>query len=429
MSKLSVELMKRKLVSEDEVKKATAAKLALSKNRKGGPVGKPSDPSSKMTKIKQIEVPKGGKSAGKGENSQTFGTATRADEIVGKMGRAKGTEGKKDGEIKSPKVAAMKKPNQTTKPKAVSTKMKNTESDGGSGKSMFSQAKMASEYVDNQPHGNKNMNTSDGSQKTVGKPSVKNDIKATTRPKGGERKAKFNTDNKITNKANVGKVSGFVSDPSDAPKKPAVAKAKATQNIVESGVVVKLGNKTKATFDIVSRDTLNRMVESYAKHGYELVCERTQNVAWKKDRKFLSLVRESLDAEYNFVKSRARDARLEAFRQFKTLSEKSYSSLYESRKTFVSTVKTAFDQIMEAARVKYLNSLNIYEGIARIEFEDNIGDIEMVTEATDEMMALRQFRNELLEEYGLDLTIKHIFVDGKKFKREDIKEWKSNIRK
>jgi len=38
-------------------------------------------------------------------------------------------------------------------------------------------------------------------------------------------------------------------------------------------------------------------------------------------------------------------------------------------------------------------------------------------------MALRQVRNQVAEEYGLDVKIGHIFVDGKKYAPRQIKAY------
>ena len=106
MSKLTVELVKQSLVEKDEMKKVSAQKLKLSKHRKSGEVKNIKDPSLKMTKIKQVEVPKEeGKTSDKG--GSFIPQADFANKYTDKMphGQAGGA-GKGGSNQKSPKIAS-----------------------------------------------------------------------------------------------------------------------------------------------------------------------------------------------------------------------------------------------------------------------------------------------------------------------------------
>ena len=50
-----------------------------------------------------------------------------------------------------------------------------------------------------------------------------------------------------------------------------------------------------------------------------------------------------------------------------------------------------------------------------------------MTEATGDHMALRQIRNRMLEDYGFDTEIKHIFIDGRKYTTKKIEEYAPNL--
>ena len=58
---------------------------------------------------------------------------------------------------------------------------------------------------------------------------------------------------------------------------------------------------------------------------------------------------------------------------------------------------------MEAADLKYRKSLQVMEGMARVEVRDEIHDLDLITQASDEAMALRMFRNNIVEQYGIHL--------------------------
>ena len=204
--------------------------------------------------------------------------------------------------------------------------------------------------------------------------------------------------------------------PSDAMKSISFDKnTGGSHNVVESGVAVKLGGKVKAVFDIVDRKVLSRMVENYEKFGYEISLSRV-TPSWKKDATLMGLLKESVNAKYNFAPQTSARLRKESLQRFYSLTKGSYNEMYESRKNYVDTVKTAFAKIESLAESKYLDGLEIFECMARVKIEGVVADLEVITEATDPQMALRQVRNQIAEEYGFDSTIGHIVVDGTKYK-------------
>ena len=79
------------------------------------------------------------------------------------------------------------------------------------------------------------------------------------------------------------------------------------------------------------------------------------------------------------------------------------------------------------AETKYHNSLDLKLCVARVVKNGKPYDLEVVSEATDDHMALRAVRNQIFEEYGLDTNIKHIFVDGRKYGTNQIKEWRARV--
>jgi hypothetical protein len=102
--------------------------------------------------------------------------------------------------------------------------------------------------------------------------------------------------------------------------------------------------------------------------------------------------------------------------------------MYESRQQFSRTLQTAFNRIMEQADLKYRQSLDVVEGMIRVEVNGEVIDLDMITQARDTDMALRNFRNEAIEEYGFGAKVKHIFIEGQKYLAKDITEWQSALK-
>ena len=423
MTNLTVELVQQKLLEKDEMKKVSYKKQQLSKHRKSKEVKDIKDPSTKLTKITQVVTPKEeGQKEDKGKNiiPQADFAHTYTDKMPHGMGPGTGGKGKNQKSPKVGKKTTSMKPNQETKLKQVKDTIKGTEDGGGDKKSKVvpGEAKFAHEYTDDMPHGSKTLGTANGEGgQGIDKPAVAKMAGGPTRA-GGTRQAKnlgeepggHKKTSQISHRGNE------LPQPSDAMKwrDGKFQTNKQGHNVVESGVALKLGDRTKARFEIISQTVLKQMVENYARHGYRLVKE-SYTPSWKSDKTLMALLRETMHAKHNFVPSVYKTLRKASLQRFNSLVSGSHNNLYEDRKDFVNTVLTAFRKIEEMAEHKYLHGLKIFECTARIYVGDSVGDLEIVTEATDHAMALRQVRNQIAEEFGLDADIQHIFVDGEKY--------------
>jgi hypothetical protein len=362
-------------------------------------------------------------------------TASYAKDYTDKMphGQAGGfakAENKKSPSIS--KVSSMK-PNQETKLKDVSkSSIKRTEDDDSN---IFSipQADFAKEYTDKMPHGSNTMKAAKETGGEPSKPKVQQMAGGPTR-KGGVRNAKLGDDVAGSTKVDAQKPKqtdkpGRESSPKDALKwgaKDYKVQTHGATNIVESGVVMKLNGKKKATFEIVNQSVLDRIIESYEEFGYKVSFERTQP-SWKSDKKLMRLLRESINAKHNFATKTSKKLRTEAFKYFSSIVKNSYNTLYESRQEFINTIHSAFKKIESIAEQKYLNNLEVFQGMARLAVDEDIVDVELVTEATDHQMALRQIQNTIFEEYGFDTKIRHIFVDSKKYDPRKIQSYSPKV--
>jgi len=420
-------------MEEDQVVNAKAAKMKLSANHKGGErkVGK--DPALSMTKIKQVDVPNTKMPPEQKGTGQAIPTADFADTYTKKMPHGNSTvltAGSQNQNQKSPPMPKAKsdRPNQETKLTPVKNAIHGTEDDGDQRADFIPQAEFADTYTKKMPHGNKNLkagNEAGGDGVTVKKP---NSLGATTRPKGNTRKAQYlGTDRGTRTVSQITGPKGFSSDPSDAMKRNIKVQKQTggAHNVVESGVAIQLKGKTKAVFEVVSRRVLRKMIESYKRVGYQVKVRRIEP-SWKTDKPFAMLMRESVNAVYNFAPTYARAYRKAALVRFRNIVQGSYSRLYESRYEFNQVIHEAFRKIERAATARYIRGLEPFEVIARISERRNVFDIDILTEATDHQMALRQTVNKIAEAYGLDVNIQHVMVDGVKYRPTQMKPY--NVR-
>lgn len=424
-------------MEEESVKKAKAQKLKLSSVKAGErKAGK--DPALSQTKIKQVEVPNDKMPPEQKGNGQAIPTADFADTYTKKMPHGKDTlltKGSQNQNQKSGKMpkATSEKPNQETKLSLVKDPIKNTEDDGNQKADFIPTADFAAKYTTKMPHGSKNLKAgNEEGGEGVKKPPVASLVSSkgaksasTTRPTANQRKAKGLGDDRATkNVTQISGPSGFSNDPSDAMnrKVPVQKQTGGAHNVVESGVAVKLKGKTKVTFEVVSRRLLKKMVESYKKVGYDVKLQRVQP-AWKTNKPLIRALRESVHARMNFAPSVAKQYRKIALGRFRNLVQGSYSRMYESRDDFNQVVWEAFRKVERVARRKYIEGLEPFEVIARIVEGEDEFDIEIMTEATDPHMAARQTVNKIAEAYGLDIAIRHIMVDGKKFNPRSVKPY------
>lgn len=282
--------------------------------------------------------------------------------------------------------------------------------------SFWSKSPSAQEIIDPMPHSV--FNRPDTDVPTVKAPSPKN-LHGTTAPKSSEKKANMDRDldgHKVP-KPVPDKIE-FNSVPSEAGKPPKPEK-------IRSGVAVRVNESIKARFDIVSESVLRKVVDRYKQFGYNVRVEPVAESAWKSDKALISALRESLAAKYNGAEDFANNARSAALNRFFQLVKKDANAFYESRGAFLSTVKQAFEKIMERADASYRSTFRVFDGVARIRRDGKLHDVSLVTEGTNEQMAARLIRNAMFEEFGLGIDLVHVFVDGKKFLPEQIQEWAS----
>lgn len=409
MDRLSVATVQKRLLETEEVK----AKYETMKMRKSGmrEVGKPSDPSTKITKIEQVNA-NGLQDVSDVKGKPFVHQAELAPKYTDKMphGVFRATDANEGGP-KTPSVEKSK-PNQTTKLKQVKPDSGKLTKEGKNSKSFWPQADYAETYVDAMPHGKIYSKDTKGTE--VKAPKAEN-LHGTTRPKSSEKKANM-TRNPSVHVKNPAPPADSMKKPSDAPKKPSWEK-------VKSGVAVRVNEHVKARFSVISENVLTRFVNNYKRFGYEVVVEAFDNAAWKTDKTFLNLLHRVVSAKHNKLDESCKQLRNQAMKRFFETVRSDYSHLYESRDHFLKTVQSAYATIEGLASAKYRDKLSLHEGKARIFHEGQVHDVELLTEAEDHGMALRLIRHRLFEHFGLGTRIQHIFVDGRKYDPRQIPEW------
>jgi hypothetical protein len=410
VQKLSVNKIKSNLTEAEEARKVKYDRMKSTTSPKKREVGTPSNPSTKITKIKQIEVPAGGKLKDDTSKLGIVPAGVDGTTIVDKMDRGVFGSTKSDGT--APRKVAVKtgaKPNQKTNLKPVS---RSTNEEHNMKMDVVPAADEATSIIDKFERGIYKNGPGETAQRAT--PSYEKG-NATTKPKFATKTADMTRDPKKAIPNPVGPKSNFPM-PSDAPKKP-------SWETVKGGVIVEVNGKRKTQFDIVSESVLRRMVENYQSVGYKVTLRSTNNVGWKRDAALFALINEAIDAKHNHVADYASDTRKNAFRHFYGLVESNMNGLYESRDEFLVVVREAFKSIEKSVEQKYLAGLEIFEGIIRVETREGLEDVEIMTEATDAAMAVRNVREKIAEEYGFGAQIRHIFIDGKRVDLDNISEW------
>lgn len=419
--KLSMQLIEGRLLAESEEVKASYDTMKAPDGRSKKAVMK--DPSGRTTKIAQVTVPAAHKSSTKkssgAKGEMGIPAARLAGDIVDDYKVPKMSTAKNQKSPATPNVERMT-PNQTSKMEEIKSKIRNTEGGKTDGANVIPAAEMAGNYVKKMPHGGATMKAKDSKVKEVNAGKAKT-LNGTTRP--ARKAASMKTipvDSQTV--AQVNHPSNMTKAPADAPGKISWEKNTKGHNVMESMQVV-LNGQPKAQFGVVSKQVLKRIVENYRSHGFDVKLRRGAAPEWKKDRALIALLHESVDAHYNNAPQSAQRARKAARDRFFSLCQGDYNNMYESRREFTKTLAGAFDRIMEAADLKYRKGLKVMEGYARIIQEGELVDVELITQARDEAMALRQFRDEIVENFGFSAKVKHIFVEGAKFGPADIVEW------
>ncbi len=417
-NRLSVASIQQALLEADEARKTEYETMKRNGQRLRA-VGSLSDPSTKITSIKQVSMPKEQKRESDTHPS-AFLQADMAGNYVDKMERGNiYSEDTKSSGVKTPPVTRMK-PNQRTKQEKVTPNMQKGSRKSETGNSqLWPAAERAEHYVDGLPRGEIfSKDANDGGNRLAGgvkAPEAKN-LHGTTRPKSSKKIADMTRD-PHKDQPSPGKPTGSLPTPKDAP-------GKRSWGRVKSGILVRVNESIKAKFDIVSEAVLVRMIENYKRFGYRVIVERSgEQPQWKSDQTFLRLLYETVAAKENQSPALYRKLGSSALNHFYHLCQNDYNNLYESRGEFLKTVKFAFSKIVENAIINYRKGLDLFIGKARIVTESNVNDVEILAEGDSHQMALRLIRNKLMEQFGLGADIKFIFIDGTKYQLHEIEEW------
>lgn len=415
--KLSVETVQQSLLEADEARRTHFETMKKNGARLRA-VGSLNDPSTKITSIKQVTMPK--------EQERKSGThpdfvlqAEMAGNYVDKMGRGIFRETGNTGAPKGTPPVSRMKPNQSSKQERVTPNMQKGSRKSEAGNSqLWPAAEMAGHYVDAMDRGN--IFSKDNQTGEVAAPPAKN-LHGTTRPKSSKKTANMER-HPVKDQPAVG-------HPSDnypmAPGHP----GKKTWEHVKSGVMVRVNESVKARFDIVSENVLAKMVNNFRRFGYDAVVERSNHSpAWRSDQAFMQMLHEAVAAKENQAPAFYRKLAGSAMNRLYHLCGNDFNDLYESRDDFLKTVKTAFSKILESAIASYRKDLDLFVGKARVVAEGKMADVEILAEGTDHQMALRLIRNRLMEQFGLDANIKFIFIDGTKYLPEQIKDWYPRVK-
>jgi len=397
-----------KNILESMVSETIKVQKQTIRNKRGKVYGKPNT-TNKTSKIPQIELPKSKEwkvKAHKTTSPKPFGDlsvskfapATKDKPLAVAVG------GPKTRPSQSPKANITKKIAPTNR---VSSKFIPT-------------AKLAGEYTNKMGRGNP---TNKSKMKTKpNKPKYLVNKGTTTYRSPKEVKvSKKSWSNKVTQvKANSAKP-GM---PKDSPLTPVWQKSNTNALNVMESVQFVINGSPKSSFEFINKSVAKTLKEQYTSFGYDVKIRKTKNNRVLENKQLHRLMFETIDAHYNDVPSESRTGYKKAFNKFFELSQGNYNSIYESKIQFVETMKSAFNRIMEQAHTAYRKNLTIFEGLVRVKANEDIIDLDVVTQATNVDMALRNFRNEIIENYGFAAEIRHIFLEGTKYTESDIVEWK-----
>jgi hypothetical protein len=429
--KLNLTIAEKRLREADEMKAVSVAKVRQPDKTPGLVKVKEPTTSIRLTRVNKINNDNIGMQ-GQEENAKAglkIPTAEFGGKLVDQTPKMtfKNVKRGKQGAAKVPPVKTVPGKTQINpKHREISDPIKRTETGGGFGQSsafMSGNGGAEESKEKGQKYGNRTKTP------TVKAPSPEHI--GPESPDAGEVTVKQTVMHHKVSQINT-KKGPLAADPSDGgdrkksfPHAPNMADN--VRESVRSGVVVVLGNKVKHQFGLASNSMLGRLVETYKQHGYDLKIVSTGKAAWKRDRKLIQTVWESLSAEYNFVPESAKSLRRVALNRLSTISQPDFNELYESRQAFVDTIVSGYEQIETAVRKRFLESLELMMCQVRFLVNGQTVDAEITTEAHDPGMALRQVRNVIKEQYGLDTRIVHVFVDGSKFLGSQIPAWKAKV--
>lgn len=431
MPKLNLDIAARTLKEADEMRAVSVAKVKKPDMSPGKvSVRKPSE-AIKLTRISQITGPSKTKPKENPKAGLQIPTAEYGGDLIDSVPKMTFKNSKKgtQGGVKAPSVKTVKGKTQINPShRVIGNTIRRTEEGGGFGQNTeFLSGSISANAIEaNMPKG---MKSGRNNTPTMGKISAEKI--GPESPDAGKVTVKQQPEHKTI--PQIKKPSGMQADPSDGGDRPkSFDRVQKTDNVTEavrSGVELRIGDKVKARFGIASKAMLERMTESYRSHGYKMDIVATGKARWKTDKTLIGTIWESIDAEFNFVPKLQSQLRKAGLNRFSKISQDDYNSLYESRQEFVDTLVSGYHQIEKTIRQKYTESLELMFCNTRFIVDGKAIDAEITTEAHSPEMALRQIRNLIQEQYGLDSRIVHIFVEGTKYTGEQIPVWKSKFSK
>jgi hypothetical protein len=339
VKKLSVQTVQEKLLEAEKNRKVRWE--TLKKNARKQAVSSLNDPSTQITSVKQVKVPKEAERKS-GTHAPFVLQAELAGHYVDGMDRGIfGEHGSDGAPHKTPSVKKMTPNQKSTQSKVSADMQKGSRKSESSNSQLWPAAEMATHYVDALPRGNiysDNNNTMGG----VKAPTAKN-LHGTTRPKSSQKSANMDR-HPMDHQPKVGEPDNSFPMPKDAPPK------KRAYEKVRSGVLVRVNESVKAQFDIVSSKVLKRIEESYRKFGYKVIFEQSrEKPEWLKDPTFLGLVYESVAAKYNNAGAYQQKLANAALNRLYQLCQSNYSDMYESREEFLDTLRAGLSLVLENA--------------------------------------------------------------------------------
>ena len=283
------------------------------------------------------------------------------------------------------------------------------------GISRLPKATLAGKSVDKMGHGSRNLANKKSTDRNI-KPTFAVD-QETTRP--SKAKKKTISKSKAMHIKNAPKPNQMKM-PTDAPAIPVWESVKSKANVVES-VVMTINGKPKMDFPLTTESILSRLAEQYEACGYHVDFYQVDDVYWKNDEVLMDYVYECVNTHYHGLYETSADLYNNARYRLAQLCADQNNSLCESHNNeFEHMITSAINEVHKAVEEVYLSNLVLIEGVVRIDTGENIVDVDIQTHALNEEMALRLFRNEIVETYGFNTKIMHVFIDGDKYSGKDV---------
>ena len=294
-------------------------------------------------------------------------------------------------------------------------KIKAPKTKSKTGISKLPKATLAGKSVDKMSRGGRNLASKQSTERAI-KPTFAIDQK-TTRPAKAKKKTIAKSKAMQVKKAAK---PNQMKMPADAPAIPVWESVKSKANVVES-VIMTINGNPKMNFPLTTESILSRVVEQYEACGYKVEFYQADDVYWKNDEVLMDYVFECVNAHYHGLYETSADLYNNARYRLAQLCADQNNSLCESHNNeFEHMITSAINEVHKAVEEVYLNNLVLIEGVVRVDTGENIVDVDIQTHALNEEMALRLFRNEIVESYGFNTKIMHVFIDGDKYSGKDV---------